>query len=176
MSCVWLEVSRQGWRAVPLLAGRVLRGEELGLPGIALYGLPQGAERGALLMARPGVWVRVNGLPLLGGVRVLDHKDEILAADGRLYFSLEMTPTLTTFHVPEDGRSPTCPICRGPIKDGMAAVQCPGCGRWFHQAEAADGRAAKPCWTYAPTCRFCAHPTAFDTGAAWRPDREDAHA
>jgi hypothetical protein len=176
MSRLWQEVSRQGWRTVPLPAGQVLRGENLGLEGVALFGLAQGSDRGALLMAGPGVWVRVNGLPLLGGARVLDHKDEILLKEGRLYFSLETTPTLTTFHLSEGDRPPTCPVCRGPIKDGAAAVQCPGCGRWFHQTEAAEGRPAKPCWTYAPTCRFCSHPTAFAAEAAWRPDREDAHA
>jgi hypothetical protein len=175
MSCVWQDVRDHGWQSVPVPAGKVLRGEDLGLAGIALYGLASGAERGALLWARPGLWVRVNGLPVLGGVRVLEHKDEVLVAAGRLFFSLETTPTVTTFRTPEGGRSPVCPVCRGPIKDGSGAVQCPGCGRWFHQAEAADGRPAKPCWTYAPTCRFCSHPTAFAAEAAWRPDQEEAH-
>jgi hypothetical protein len=175
MSCVWQEVAK-GWQAVPLPAGKVLRGADLGLDGIALYPVVQGAERGALLMAAPGTWVRVNGHPILGGARVLDHKDEILVLGGRLFFSLETTPTVVSFHVPDGMRAPTCPICRGPIKDGMAAVQCPGCARWCHQIEAADGRTAKPCWTYAPTCRFCSHPTAFAAEAAWRPDREEAHA
>jgi hypothetical protein len=175
MSCIWHEVEGQGWRALPVLAGKTLRGEEFGLPGIALFGLAQGAERGALLMASPGIWVRVNGLPLLGGLRVLDHKDEVLLGNGRLYFSLETTPLIASYRIPEGSRAAICPICRGPIKDGAAAVQCPGCARWFHQAEAADDKPAKPCWTYAPTCRFCNHPTAFDAQAAWRPDQEEAH-
>jgi hypothetical protein len=174
MSCVWQEVA-EGWRPIPLPAGKVLRGADLGLDGFALYPVVQGAERGALLMAAPGSWVRVNGQPILGGARVLDHKDEILVTGGRLFFSLETTPTVVPFRIPEGTRAPTCPICRGPIKDGMAAVQCPGCARWFHQMEAAEGRPAKPCWTYAPTCRFCSHPTPFAAEAAWRPDKEEAH-
>jgi hypothetical protein len=144
--------------------------------GIAFYPLSQGAERGALLLVRSGVWVRVNGQPVLGGMRVLDHKDEILAGSTRFYLSLETTPTVVLYQVPPGGRAPTCPICRGPIREGTPAVQCPGCGRWFHQVDAAEDRPAKPCWTYAPTCRFCAHPTSFAAEAAWRPEMEECHA
>src|SRR5262245_22114601 len=113
MSCVWQEIPGQPWRAVPVLAGKTLRREDFGLPGLALFGLAQGSERGALLMVRPGLWVRVNGLPVLGGLRVLEHKDEVLVAGGRLYFSLETTPAMTTYRVPEGGRAAVCPICRG---------------------------------------------------------------
>jgi hypothetical protein len=119
--------------------------------------------------------VRVNGQAILGGVRVLEHKDEVLLAETRLYFSMETAPVTTAYRLSEDGRPPICPICRGPICDGMRAVQCPGCGRWFHQLDAAGDRLAKSCWTYAPTCRFCSHPTAFDAVAAWRPEKEETH-
>lgn len=175
MSSIWKETADHGWQAVVVQAGKVLRGDELGLPGISLYGLTTGAERGALLVARPGAWVRVNGLPVPGGARVLEHKDEVLVQGGRLFFSAEGAPTVVAYHVAEGGRPATCPICRGPIKEDMTAVQCPGCGRWFHQLEAGEGRPAKPCWTYAPTCRFCNHPTALGTESAWRPHREEEH-
>ena len=75
----------------------------------------------------------------------------------------------------EAARSPTCPLCRGPVRDGDRAVQCPGCGRWFHQTDAAEGKPAKPCWTYAPTCRFCNHPTALGGEHGWRPEMEEAN-
>jgi hypothetical protein len=166
MSCVWLEMPGQPWRAVPILATRPLTGEELGVRGVLFCGIGPG---GAVLMSRPGVWVRVNGQPVLGGLRVLEHRDEVLLPGACLFFSLESTPTVSPFRVVEGGRAPTCPICRGPIREGMPAVQCPGCGRWFHQLD------AKPCWTYAPTCRFCSHPTSFAAEAAWRPDKEELH-
>jgi hypothetical protein len=175
MSTLWQETTGHDWQSIPVRSGATLDGDQIGVPGIALFGLTQGAQRGALLMVRPGVWVRVNGLPVLGGARVLEHKDEVLVGSVRLCFSAESAPVLKIYKVPEGGRASVCPICRGPIKDGMTAVQCPGCGRWFHQLEAADGKPAKPCWTYAPTCRFCGHPTAFGTEAAWRPDQEDSH-
>ena len=126
-------------------------------------------------MVRPDVWVRVNGQAILGGLRVLEHKDEVLLSETRLYFSMESNPIVAVYRLFENGRAPICPICRGPIRDGMQAVQCPGCGRWFHQLDAEGDRLAKTCWTYAPKCRFCSHPTAFDTESAWRPEREEAH-
>lgn len=176
MSCVWQETAAKQWHALPLPPGKVLTGPELGAEGVQLVALTQGGERGAILMVRPGLWARVNGQPVLGGLRVLEHRDEVLVGDARLFFSLETTPTVVVFQAPAGTRPPTCPVCRGPIVDGSQAVQCPGCGRWFHQADAVDGRPAKPCWTYAPTCRFCAHPTPFSAEAAWSPDREETHA
>jgi hypothetical protein len=173
MSCIWQETSG-GWRSLPLPPGATLAGEGLGVPGVAWHGLAQGAERGAALLVRPGVWVRVNGRPVLGGLRMLGHADEVLAESSRFFFSVESAPQVVVFRVPEGGRAPICPVCRGPIKDGSTAVQCPGCGRWFHQGEAEAGRPGKPCWTYAAQCRFCNHPTAFAAEASWRPDREES--
>jgi hypothetical protein len=169
MSCVWQEQRPGRWTARAVTAGRTLAGEELGVAGLGVMELRQG---GAALFVRPGLWVRVNGEPVLGGLRLLEHKDEILAGSARLCFSREAAPVVVRFSSAGQ-RNPVCPICRGPVREGMQAVQCPGCGRWFHQREAEDDRPAKPCWTYAPTCRFCTHPTSFAAEAAWRPDREE---
>jgi hypothetical protein len=165
MSCVWQEQRPGVWTAVTVLPGRTLAGEDLGVPGIGVMGLRSG---GAALLVRPGIRVRVNGELVLGGLRVLEHKDEVLAGWVRLCFSGETAPILVSFAPADKQRTAVCPICRGPIREGMQAVQCPGCGRWFHQLD------AKPCWTYAPTCRFCNHPTSFAAEAGWRPDREES--
>ena len=130
-------------------------------------------ERGVALLLPPGVAARVNGRPVLGGLRVLEHKDEVTFGRSRLFYSAESTPLVVVFRREDGSRSPTCPLCRGPVRDGDQAVQCPGCGRWFHQADATEDRPAKPCWTYAPTCRFCNHPTALGGEAGWRPEREE---
>jgi hypothetical protein len=175
MSCVWQECPGNAWNSIPLPAGNTLDGTPLGLAGVAFCSLGQASAQGAALLVRPGVWVRVNGRPVLGGVHVLEHKDEILVAGGRLFFSMETTPVAVPFRLAAGAPVPTCPICRGPIKDGQQAVQCPGCSRWFHQLDAAEGRPAKPCWTYAPTCRFCNHPTSFAAESAWKPETEEAH-
>jgi len=146
---------------------------ELGTAGIHLCEL--GAERGAVVLVQSNVWVRDNGQPVLGGLRVLEHKDEILLAEKRLIFSMETAPLVTVYRLDECVRPAICPICRGPIRDGMQAVRCPGCGRWFHQLDAEKARPAKSCLKYAPTCRFCSHPTTFDAESVWRPEREETY-
>jgi hypothetical protein len=145
----------------------------MGVAGVGLLGL---RLKGAALFVQQGVWVRVNGEPILGGLRLLEHKDEILTSVGRLCFSQETPPAVVIYQPTLGQRPAVCPICRGPVIQGMQAVQCPGCARWFHQLDAIGDRPAKPCWTYAPTCRFCNHPTAFAAEAVWRPDREDTRA
>jgi hypothetical protein len=169
MSCLWIEAVAGEWVPHTVPPGRPVAGEDLGVPGIALLVLPR---QGAVLLARDGVWVRVNGEPVPGGMRILEHADEVLVEDVRLVFSQQGAPVVVTFTAAEGQRLPTCPVCRGPVRAGMQAVQCPGCGRWFHQHEG-EGQPARPCWTYAAACRFCQHPTAFDAEAAWRPDREE---
>lgn len=174
MAHVWLQQDQGNWETHTVHERKPLEGSELGFPGIQVHVL--GAARGAALLVQPGLWIRVNGEPVLGGLRVLEHKDEILLQGKRFYFSSESAPVRVAYRVSEGGRPPTCPICRGPIKDEMQAVCCPGCGRWFHQLDATPDRPAKPCWTYALTCRFCSHPTAFSAEAVWRPDMEESHA
>src|SRR5262249_20608545 len=141
MSCIWHAPAGADWRSRALPAGGALAGEEVGLPGVGFLRLG-GAERGAALLVRPGVWARVNGAPVLGGMRLLGHKDEVLVGAARAYFSAEATPGVLAFRAAVGGRVPICPTCRGPVRDGSAVVECPGCGRWYHQ----DG--PKTCWTY----------------------------
>jgi hypothetical protein len=178
MSSLWRELlspasPRPTWLSQVLPAGRLLPGDDLGVPGIGFLALTRSPEPGVVLLVQPGLWVRVNGLPILGGIRLLGHKDEILLPAGRMYLSMESTPGVVPFRTPPAGRAPICPICRGPVRDGQEAVQCPGCTRWFHQITPQGDSPGKPCWTYAPTCRFCNHPTPLDSAAAWRPDREE---
>lgn len=163
MSRLWVKGQQGDWRSHAVPAGQLLAGDGVGLPGVGLLGLRQGAA----LFVRAGVWVRVNGEAVLGGMRLLEHQDEVLTEAGRWYFSAQSAPVITTFSLPTGGRVPTCPVCRGPVREGEPAVQCPGCGRWAHQAE------ARACWAYAPACRFCNHPTSFADEATWRPGEED---
>jgi hypothetical protein len=164
MSSLWHETAPRQWTARTIPASGPLGGAELGVGGIAVMNLPR---QGAVLFVEAGVWARVNGDPVPGGMRLLQHTDELLIEGARLVFSQQSAPIVVPFVPVEGQRLPTCPICRGPIRAGMEAVQCPGCGRWCHQ------QGAKTCWTYATTCRFCQHPTSFDAGDTWRPDQED---
>jgi Prokaryotic RING finger family 1 len=166
MSSLWRQTSGGAWESVALSA-EGLRPVRLS-PDVTLVGFGRGADGGVALMTRPGAAARVNGLPILGGLRLLDHQDEVLIGRERFYYSAESTPVVVPFRHEGEGRRPSCPICRGPLGDGDDAVQCPGCGRWYHQL------AARPCFTYAPQCRFCRHPTALTGAAVWCPEQEDS--
>ena len=163
MSSVWRQAGGE-WQ--PLTIPEAREEAALEVDGLRFLRFGAGNERGAALLLPPGVAARVNGCPVLGGLRVLEHKDEVTFGRSRVFYSAESTPLVVVFCREDGSRSPTCPLCRGPVRDGDRAVQCPGCGRWFHQAD-------KPCWTYAPTCRFCNHPTALGGGAGWRPELEE---
>ncbi|HWG47327.1 MAG TPA: hypothetical protein VN688_31480 [Gemmataceae bacterium] len=175
MSNLWRKTPGAGWEAVPL-PGRV-PGEtfDLGISGLGFVALNHGLGGGMGLLVRTGLLVRVNGQPVIGGFRVLDHRDEILLGRRRFFFSAESTPIRVAFRLEDEGRSPACPVCRGLLRDGEQAVRCPGCNRWYHQIEAGEGQRGKPCWTYAQNCRFCHHPTALTENAGWRPEKEEAH-
>ena len=168
MSSVWREVRGGGWQPVAIPEAQGAPAVAVEVEGARFLRFGAGDERRTALVLPPGVAARVNGRPVLGGLRVLEHKDEVIFGRSRLFCSAESAPVVVVFRRAEGARSPTCPLCRGPVRDGDRAVQCPGCGRWFHQAD-------KPCWTYAPTCRFCNHPTALGGEAGWRPEREDGH-
>jgi hypothetical protein len=177
MSTVWQQGEGDSWQPVPVPAGLPLRGEDLHAPGVRLFRFGRDTDRGVGLLARPGVRVLVNGQPLLGGLRVLEHRDEFLVGGRRFFFSAEAAPALVVFRATAGARPCTCPVCRGLVRDGEAAVQCPNCGRWFHQIEPADGKPGRKCWTFAPHCRICTlQPTALSGEPAWRPEHEEAHA
>ncbi len=166
MSNLW-QPGSTAWEAIPLET-------ELAPGAVRLVRFGNSSDSGVALLMKPDVEVRINGLPTLGGLRILAHRDELLIEGRRFYYSAESTPLLTRFLLTEGTRRPTCPVCRGPLADGDQAIQCPGCGRWFHQSdEAQPGRRPRTCWSYAATCRFCRHPTALNGAAAWRPEQEE---
>ena len=174
MSRLWREAPTGGWESMLLSDETVLPGEDPPVEGVRFLRYGSGLESGVVLITRPGVRAWVNGQPVLGGLRRLQHQDEIIAGRLRLYYSAESTPVVVTFRLKEGTRAPTCPVCRGPVKDGQQAVQCPGCSRWYHQLDAAEGKPAKHCWTYADTC-LCKHPTSLSGESAWRPEMEESN-
>jgi hypothetical protein len=175
MSTVWREAASNRWEPLAVPEGRPLDGADLGVPGLRVFRFGQGGDRGVGLLVRAGTAAFVNGEPLLGRFRVLEHKDEVLVGRLRLYFSSESAPVVAVFRAQPAARPCTCPVCRGVLKDGDTAVQCPGCSRWFHQLEAAEGRPARRCWSFAAQCRICNHPTALTGEPVWRPEKEEAH-
>jgi hypothetical protein len=153
----------------PADASIVIREPPLGL---RLVPFGAGADGGMALMVPPrtvAVWV--NGESIVAGLRVLEHRDEILCGDSRWYYSAESRAEVKTYVLPAGERRPRCGVCRSPLDDGQPAVACPQCGRLYHQIAEQAAAPAKPCWTYRPEC-LCGHPTALDESALWRPDKE----
>jgi hypothetical protein len=113
----------------------------------------------------PGRVLRINGMALATGIRVLSHRDELRVAGlaGRVFFSLEGLARVVPFDGLEGSR---CPRCQQAIELGSPAVRCPQprCGVWHHESE--EFR----CWTYSPTCALCDQPTELDAGFRWTPD------
>lgn len=182
MPVIWRESPEAGWAATPLdceaytlseggLAPREDSGN--GDPdGVRAPLLRRGSAAGQpwILLAGSRCGVRVNGVPLVLGMQVLGHRDEILlpvaAADEpcRCYFSTERLAGVEPFPA-ADGPA-TCPRCKQPIDQGDPAVRCPStsCGVWHHQSE------KWPCWTYSEHCALCDTPTALESGYRWTPE------
>jgi hypothetical protein len=121
-----------------------------------------------VLLAAEGAPVRVNGLPLLVGVRVLQDRDEIrVGRADSLFFSTESAARVESFS--GTGASVMCPRCKQAIAEASEVVRCPGCGVVHHQAK------DLPCWSgyeaepFA-TCAMCDQPAALDSGFRWTPE------
>jgi hypothetical protein len=110
--------------------------------------------------------IRINGTPLAGGIRVLQHRDEIHVGNNPpVYFSTERPARIEAF--PGAERPIRCPRCRLEIRTGDLAVRCGRCGIWHHENE------EYPCWTYpeAETCAACqVQPNTLDAGLSWFPE------
>lgn len=174
MSRLWYQAESGTWQTLALAELRsVLPAEAFADGGIELVPFGQGSERGVALVTAGTANVMAGGQPVVGGLRVLENKDEILVGFLRLYFSTESTPELMPFVLPAGARRPKCAVCRFPLEDAQPSVKCPQCGRVYHQIPAEGEQPAKPCWTYRPQC-LCGHPTSLSGEPAWRPEMMEA--
>jgi hypothetical protein len=106
--------------------------------------------------------VRVNGLKVASGIRVLSDRDEIrVEGVDTFFFSTERLAVIEPF--PGAERAVFCPRCKQGFQEGALAVQCPQCKVWHHQSE------ELPCWTYSPTCALDDQPTDLDADYRWTP-------
>jgi hypothetical protein len=147
---------RLACRNVPLLPAWAVADRE-NAPAI-LHRLADG--RRWVLLARPGTDVFINGQSQFAGLRLLQHKDEILVNRSRFFFSTERLPQVQPF--PALGREILCPRCQRPIETSTPAVCCPNCDTWCHSSE------ENPCWLYAQTCPICSQLTHADS-FTWSP-------
>jgi hypothetical protein len=142
-------------------AGRRPHDGQAGTHAILLRSVGAGSTRWVLMAASQGV--RVNGAPLLTGIRVIVDRDEIRLGRGcSVYFSSEALATVEGF--PRSGQPVLCPRCKQEIALGYEAVKCPQCGVWHHQA------GDLPCWTYAPHCALCDQSSDLGGSYRWSPE------
>jgi hypothetical protein len=169
MAHLWFEAAPGDWAVTPLparsvdlraLQRRSARPDDEPRPSVWLFheGTP-GQQRWHLVAIGR---VFVNGVPVLGGLRVLSDRDEIRVAGVETwFFSTEELARVEP--MPVAGKPIVCPRCRQRIDTDILAVKCPACSLWHHQSD------DLPCWTYAPTCALCPQPTQLDSGFQWTP-------
>lgn len=142
--------------------GEAPRGEEA-QPRAALIRAHLPTGDAWMLLTGSGHVVRVNGLPVAAGARLLNDRDRIAAFElPPMFFSTERLAELKPF---AGAAQPMfCPRCRQAIESGTPAVECPGCDVWYH------GSDDLPCWTYTESCAICGHRTALEAGFSWMPE------
>lgn len=170
MSRLWFKAVSGDWQILgPADLRSALPADAFAAGAIDIVSFGHGSERGVALVAAAAANVLAGGQPVVGGLRVLEDKDEILVGCQRLYFSTESQPELTRFALAAGVRRPKCAVCRFPLEDAQLSVTCPQCGRVYHQIPAEGEQSAKPCWTYRPQC-LCGHSTSLSGEPSWRPE------
>lgn len=129
----------------------------------AVVRTPRGGAAAWVVLVAGDKEVRVNGVPPVAGVHVLQDRDEIrIHPAGTLFFSAETLARVEEFAGRD--RPIFCARCRQRVEPAQLAVCCPSCGIWCHQT------ADLPCWSYSPICAFCPQATALETGYQWVPE------
>jgi hypothetical protein len=155
MSTIWIKADEDRWQECSP--------DSLQAAGVRFRKIE--GQHALALLAAPECRILINGQRIWGGLRILQHRDEIQVDGQRIYYSAQRLPRVSRYQA-GPGAPVKCGVCRMPLRDGDAIVSCPGCSRSYHQS---DG---KPCWTYREQCVFCGHPTSLTGEAAWRPEQE----
>lgn len=173
MAHLWVRDEAEQWAVLPLEQAAfaltscppqpiVALSGARGLPASVLLLRTGATECTWVLIASPGAEVRVNGMPMAAGIRVLADRDEIRVSSASYYLSIESLARVD--ELPASDQTLFCPRCKQEIDKGAAAVRCPGCGVWHHQTEELN------CWTYSDVCALCAHPTEMNGSFRWTPE------
>ncbi len=131
--------------------------------GVGLFRCRQEGHERWILLGGGGRTVWINGLPLTGGIRVLEDRDEIrIDETGSLFFSSEVRAVIEPF---PGGDDPVhCARCKSAIEQGTPAVRCPACEIFHHESE------ERPCWRYRDFCSTCDQITDLDAGFRFTPE------
>ena len=176
----WWTYTGDGWLATPLDAYKEQALCLMDDPESPVAPLEETEDlHGCVLLVRPadsadawavaanGNTVRVNGEPVLAGLRRL-HDFDLVALPGRRVAVFSSERLARVQPLPASGGPVHCARCGGNIEEGAPAIACPQCGVWYHQ----DGNDPDyQCWTFATHCAFDNTPTAL--GGAFRRSPED---
>lgn len=179
MPQLWIERVDNGgaWRIAPLQgdAFALQAGDEVAVPmtedclgsfEVALVCADTLADRWFAIAGGPNHTLRVNGVPVLNGIRAVRDRDMLQLRTGtRLFFTTERPAEVVPFPGIENGQA-YCARCRQPIEVDTPAVRCPNpaCRVWHHQHGDLE------CWTHADHCSLCDQPTALDGSLRWSPE------
>lgn len=133
-------------------------------PNFAPVAVELTAEGDCFLLVPPDASVTVNGNPVLNGIHLLRHKDEVAAIEGAIaYYTTDGLSEVVSF----PGPAAKCGRCRSSILEGASAVKC-ACGVWYHQSD-------PPCFEYGdePVCVACRRPTRLDGSGLWSPEEAE---
>ena len=175
MAHLWVTTETNQWAVLPLdqdafaLLAKppqpVCRplGEGVAWSSVLLVRAGPASSAAWVLIARGGLGVSINGLPLTTGIRVVSDRDEIrIAGERSFYFSTESLARVEEFSSTD--QTLFCPRCKQEIESGSAAVKCPSCGVWHHQTDQLN------CWSYSEVCALCTQATDLDAGFQWTPE------
>lgn len=166
MAHLWTREKDNAWRAVPLSGDAEALGgyspEPSAVGGATVVRRTSAGRKGWLLLVPPDAPVRVNGVPVRSGIRMLDDRDSIrLGGSPQIYFSTEQLAAVAA--QPRGERPTYCDRCKTAIDVGSPAVECPQCGARHHQSD------KLPCWTYTAQCSRCERLTQ-ESGYRWTPE------
>jgi hypothetical protein len=174
MAHLWVPDGPVGWAVLPLSGAavslaqwppRVMASDSVvrSAGDVLLVRHGAGAARRWVLLASQDGAVRVNGAPVIGGVRVVEDRDEIwMRGEKPVFFSAEELARVEPF--PAEASAKFCARCKLEVQAGSPAVRCPACSVWYHQSD------DYPCWVYARTCALCDQPTDLAAGFRWTPE------
>jgi len=165
MAQIWERDEAATWQPLGLGEEPLELGAGGACSGVSVYHAhgTGGADTWALVCGR-GRTVRVNGLLLQSGIRVLADRDEIkIGTEDSVFFSTEELARVEIFKA--GNREVRCPRCKKPIENGVPVVRCPVCKLAYHHSTEKE----RDCWTYSSMCASCRHSTAMGAGYRWTP-------
>lgn len=178
MAHLWVQTNTQQWSILPLDGSTawtftedhdhlILRGHpasDCQTGAVLMSSQDTGKDQRWVLLVAAASGMRVNGEPVVLGIRTLGDKDEIRMPGGvQTFFSIETLARVERFPGLGEQRC-FCPRCKQAIVHGSLAIRCPQCRVWHHHSE------DLPCWSYGEHCAVCDQLSTLNADYRWTPE------